>query len=633
MWDKVKASKAERIAEGKLIHTVEYGDIQTEVKVTATASLVNEQNLSFGQPGKITNVFVKIWDEVTAWEVLAELNMDDYHNALQTAELDVANAQLWLDKLLNNDTSLRQAQIRSQINETTSSYELGLEQFDILKKQLSTAMKQEKDQLDQMQRNYELAKKWVEFAGSWLVTDISMYANDSENAQKKRQATFWNIKSSIDTNLGDVESVIESVDTIFWVSEQYNNQAQSYKWHLSARKTSLKSETADLIRQSYVVLKEFDERADSLSVSSSDSDIYNYIQDFYNETDILLDMCDMAGNALDMTTAWSDLTEAQLQWFVATVAAARATSIGLRLKLQTLASSVSSMLLSYDTDRSSLKTQEESIATLTLEIDTLEKDQSNKINSEQAQINNLLEKKDVLEKELADILDWADSYDIQQARNMISQAQLRLDRSRDQQDDFQIIAEFDGRVRTVDIVAWEQYKLDDKKFIVVENPNLIELKLQVSQIDIVKMKVWDPVKVTFDAYPNSPIYAKVTSRNVNPEPNGRWWVYYESTIVLEKQAQEILAGMSALVTVITDESKHTLVIPTLALLQQNGKNFVQRKVWNNYELIEVQVWVMNNFQVEIVSGLKQWDVIKASVLDEDALKDMWINDNASLFGK
>lgn len=63
------------------------------------------------------------------------------------------------------------------------------------------------------------------------------------------------------------------------------------------------------------------------------------------------------------------------------------------------------MLLSYDTDRSSLKTQEESIATLTLEIDTLEKDQSNKINSEQAQINNLLEKKDVLEKELADILD------------------------------------------------------------------------------------------------------------------------------------------------------------------------------------------------------------------------------------
>jgi hypothetical protein len=36
---------------------------------------------------------------------------------------------------------------------------------------------------------------------------------------------------------------------------------------------------------------------------------------------------------------------------------------------------------------------------------------------------------------------------------MIRQSQLRLERTRDQKDNYQVIAEFDGRVRTVDIVA------------------------------------------------------------------------------------------------------------------------------------------------------------------------------------
>jgi multidrug resistance efflux pump len=45
--------------------------------------------------------------------------------------------------------------------------------------------------------------------------------------------------------------------------------------------------------------------------------------------------------------------------------------------------------------------------------------------------------------------------------------------------------------------------------------------LQVSQIDVVKIKEGDPVVVTFDAFPNNPITAKVSNRNVNPETNTR----------------------------------------------------------------------------------------------------------------
>jgi len=245
-----------------------------------------------------------------------------------------------------------------------------------------------------------------------------------------------------------------------------------------------------------------------------------------------------------------------------------------------------------------------------------------------------LERIDVLKKEMKDIKDWADAYDIQQYRNAISQAKLRLDRTKDQKDDYQIIAEFDGRVRSVDIVEGEQYEQDDRQFIVIENPNLIELELEVNQIDIVKIKKGDPVVVTFDAYPNDSIQATITSRNVNPKPNDRGGIYYEATVLLEKQEQEILAGMSSLVTITTAEVENIVIVPILSLKQENGKQFVYIKKWEEYKLHEVELWIMNNFEAEVLSGINKWDIIRITALTEEELELMWIDDgSANPFGK
>jgi len=56
-----KAKEAAIQAEIDLMHTVLSWDIQVQVKVTATANLVDEQNLSFAQEWKITTVNVKVW--------------------------------------------------------------------------------------------------------------------------------------------------------------------------------------------------------------------------------------------------------------------------------------------------------------------------------------------------------------------------------------------------------------------------------------------------------------------------------------------------------------------------------------------------------------------------------------------
>jgi uncharacterized protein HemX len=110
------------------------------------------------------------------------------------------------------------------------------------------------------------------------------------------------------------------------------------------------------------------------------------------------------------------------------------------------------MLTAFDTEKSSLKTLEDSIQLLEADIPNLELDHQNQLTRKQKQIDTLTESISVLQKELNDLYDGADTYDIQQQDNLIRQAELRLQRVTDQKDDFQVIADFDGRVRTVDII-------------------------------------------------------------------------------------------------------------------------------------------------------------------------------------
>lgn len=145
--------------EKKLEYTVKKWDIKNEVKVTWIAKLANEQKLSFWQEWKITNVYVRVWDEVKAWQILAELKMQDFENAINWAKLELENAKLWLKKLLNNDTSLREAQIKSQIQETKANLDVEVEQEKLLKIQLETNINQKNDTLVQLQKDYDLEEK------------------------------------------------------------------------------------------------------------------------------------------------------------------------------------------------------------------------------------------------------------------------------------------------------------------------------------------------------------------------------------------------------------------------------------------------------------------------------------------
>ncbi len=593
--------QADLQAKKEMIYTVATWDLYVQVKVNAKASLLDEQNLSFGQEGKIIAVNVQVGDEVKAGDVLAELDLKDYEDTIKAAQLQLENAQFGLTKLLNNDTSLAQAQVRSQIKEAELSLSVETEQYAILQKQLSAALTQKRAQLEQTTREYEIAKSELDIT----TTEETSHAA----AQVDRDQQVMAIISDLDAILWNMETVMNNVNDTF---DSTVNQT-----FISAHDPDLRNRFKNNLTASTSFITNFDSKIININSSYSDNQIYAIVQDFYTKSIALITLCN---NALDISKM-SD----ELKLLSPSLSTYKSTAVALRWELKILRDSVSSLLSTYESHKAAVESQGETIAVLEKEIATMEIDNPNQLTRKRAQITNLKEQIAVLNEQLRHVKSWINAYDIKQQHNLVDQAVLNLERTKNQKDDYQIIADFDGRVRSVDIAKWEQYKLDDRKYIVVENPNLIELELKVSQIDIVKIKEGQDVSVVFDAYPYTPIKAKITSRDVNPEINERGWVYYTAKILLDKQQLEILAGMSAIVTVNTAEAKNVLIVPTLSLVQENGKTYVYLKQWSKYVLHEIGIWVSNNLQAAVLSGLTAWDTILASVLDDAMLEKMWID--------
>jgi HlyD family secretion protein len=122
----------------------------------------------------------------------------------------------------------------------------------------------------------------------------------------------------------------------------------------------------------------------------------------------------------------------------------------------------------------------------------------------------------------------------------------------------------------------------------VENNNVLEMKLKVEQVDIVKLKMGMEVIVYLDAYPTSSYQGVITEINTVPTTSASMTTY-EITVTFEKNFPEevILAGMGGNAKIIISQTKDVLVVPNQAISRKDGKNVVMRwsgTAWANQEV-------------------------------------------------
>jgi HlyD family secretion protein len=142
----------------------------------------------------------------------------------------------------------------------------------------------------------------------------------------------------------------------------------------------------------------------------------------------------------------------------------------------------------------------------------------------------------------------------------------------------------------------------------MEGTGAFEAKVPVSEGDVGKIKVGDPVTVTFDAYPGQSFSATITA--VDPAATMTNGVAsYQATATFLANDPRIQSGLTAHLSIITSSISSALVVPASAVISDGASEFVYLKGAKGPEKTPVTTGVESTSSIQILSGLSAGDEV------------------------
>ncbi len=141
------------------------------------------------------------------------------------------------------------------------------------------------------------------------------------------------------------------------------------------------------------------------------------------------------------------------------------------------------------------------------------------------------------------------------------------------------------------------------------------ISINLSEIDVPKVKVGDKATVTFDAFPDKTFTGKVISIDLSGSVSSNV-TSYPAVILLDIKSEEILPNMAASASIITNTKDEVLMIPSTAVTTQNGSSTVQVMKNGKPASVAVEIGLASDENTEITSGLSEGDVVVTSTTQQ-----------------
>lgn len=155
------------------------------------------------------------------------------------------------------------------------------------------------------------------------------------------------------------------------------------------------------------------------------------------------------------------------------------------------------------------------------------------------------------------------------------------------------------------------------------------VKTQIREVDLHKVAMDQPCAVMVDAYPDTLVHGKVTLVGMLATERFEGSIgekYFQLTVTLEGKNDRLRPGMTARITVNSENAADILFVPVHAIFSNGPGSFCYRlEKDGNFQKKVVTVGRQNEDLVEIVSGLDEGD--RVSLLKPPA--DQILSDQAS----
>ncbi len=207
-----------------------------------------------------------------------------------------------------------------------------------------------------------------------------------------------------------------------------------------------------------------------------------------------------------------------------------------------------------------------------------------------------------------------DSEAVQAAKLAYEAALAEVEGARAATDAANLRAPFQGIVLAVQVQLNQQVQPSDSLFFLADLDDL-RVQAQASEVDIPKLAVGQPVRITFDAFPGERYSGTVLSLPPSGQSQGGMSYYLVETS-LAGEGADVRLGMWANARVIIGERWGVLTVPTAALVYHTPDDIVVRVRGDDGKAHEqrVKIGLNDGIVAEVLSGLSEGQMVLIPLL-------------------
>lgn len=207
-------------------------------------------------------------------------------------------------------------------------------------------------------------------------------------------------------------------------------------------------------------------------------------------------------------------------------------------------------------------------------------------------------------------------FEIESAKANVRRAQATLNRYLSDLSETVIKAPVDGTITKVNFDAGENSSASQPVISMIGESKL-QIEVNVPESDITKITVGDNVEITLDAFSSTEKFAGVVTFIDPASTVINDVTYYNVKVDFNEPQDKIKSGMTADLTILTDQKTGVLVVPSRALVIRDGVQYVQ--ILQAETLVERQVTVglkSDDGMTEIISGVSEGEDVITLVKEQ-----------------
>lgn len=586
---------------------VEKADLNQTVQETGAVKANQEVELSFGQGGKLNKLWTKVGEKITATQTLAELDYTDLEIQKQEAEAGLKAAQAKLAKLKAGEKEENIEVIEKQEKQAQEEHLAALDNLEETKKSVQNRISQAEENLenllDDSPETLTSYEQSIQTARDSLETTQENY---QQTISKNQELTLSTINHSFAVN----NTALDEIDSIINDKDLQNLNVLGVKNYTYLRETrNLYDQSLALIeeaKKSYEKAKEEPKR-ETLTTALKDS------LESLNKTMGALSYC---YKTLENSVTATGFTDSTLDSYKTTIDT-QITSVNTNINsLENTKHSLEGAYIAYNLNVTSAENNlnqakaslKDAIRDARNALENAQVDGEKQITAAKNQVKSAQQAWEVAKSKLRQIKASTRQEDIDLARAEAERVRSNIQLLENKIDKSVIKAPFDGQVTQINYEEGEQVP-PNSPVIKILNEASHKIEVDISEVDIAKTSLKDNVTITLDAFGEEEKF-KGEIHSIDPaETIIQDVVYYEATIYFTEskdKLKKVKPGMTANITIHTDQKKNVLAIPSRAVIKKDGEKMVRILKQGEIEEIKVKTGLRGDSgMTEILGGLKE----------------------------